>query len=345
MRKLLILSKKLNFFSLVFLLSLLYYPTQTKAQCCAAGSGSPIGGGISQGVLSDGQFEIGTNTQIVYSEKFYTGIEPAEKFLDHYSSKYSYWRFAYGLSKKLTVSLESGYWIEKTELNITKDDTMTSSGIGDLIIFPRYNVLTRTKNGNLTELTVGLGFKFPVGKYNDSVRKVEPFFNMEYYITKPIAVQPSSGANDLIMYLFFLKSYAEKDFRFFTNAIYIRKGWNPLGEKLGDYFTIGLFAGKSFFKGIGTTLQLKGEWIGQMDLNESIRMYSYPNYNPEATGSKKIFIVPQISYSLKDKIFFYCLSEIPIYQNLTKTQVGSQYQISIGLSYRFKNNNCTVDKK
>lgn len=112
------------------------------------------------------------------------------------------------------------------------------------------------------------------------------------------------------------------------------KGWNPVGEKLGDFASIGLFANTSFIEHVGTTLQLKFEWIDKMAINPDILLYHYPNYDPEATGSKKVFITPQISYNYNN-FTLYGLGEIPVFQYVTKTQIASQYQLTFGLSYRF----------
>lgn len=304
------------------------------AQCCGGGSGSPIAGGSSQGVLQENQFEINTNLQYINTSRFFSGDNRDTNYLDSYSSTYSYTRLAYGLSKKFTISLEAGYWLDKTEVGKNKSVTYKSSGIGDIIIFPRYNVLNIEKNHKRTELTVGMGFKIPLGSNNDSSEMIEPFSGDKYFITKPLSVQTSSGSHDIIFYTFFSRTYSLYDFRVFANALYVKKGWNPIGEKMGDYASVGLFAGKTFFKNLGVTFQVKGEWITKMKLNETILQNSYPNYDPEATGSKKVFVVPQISYNYKGFVI-YALSEIPVYQYVTKTQIASQFQTTVGLSYRF----------
>lgn len=305
------------------------------AQCCGGGSGSPIGGGASQGVLQDYQVEINNSLQYINTNKFLTGSTPDTSFLDNFNSKYLYTRLAYGVSKNFTMSIESGYFIKKTQVGLNKSDTITSSGIGDLILFPRYDIINHTKNGKQTEFTVGLGIKIPLGKYNDSLGMIEPFSGETFYVPKPMVVQPSSGAHDIIFYTFLFRSYPVRSFRIFANALYIKKGWNPVGEKIGDYATVGIFAGKTFFQKLGVTLQIKGEWVDKMKLNNDILLYAYPSYDPEATGSRKIFVVPQLSYSFKEKITFYALSEFPVYQNVIKTQIASQYQATLGISYRF----------
>jgi outer membrane receptor protein involved in Fe transport len=116
--------------------------------------------------------------------------------------------------------------------------------------------------------------------------------------------------------------------------MYIKKGWNPVGEKLGDFASLGLFAGKSFKDKFGVTLQLRYEWVDRMSLNEVVRLHAYPNYDPDATGYKKVFLSPQLSYS-KGKFIFYGLTDFPIYQYVNKTQVGTKHQSTIGISYKF----------
>ena len=308
---------------------------KTNAQCCAGGSGSPIAGGASQGVLMLHQVDLNTNFQYILTRKFLTGDKPAEYRLDmdHFTTNYIYSRLGLGITKNFTLYLETGYFLNKTQVTLNKAETIKSKGIGDLIIFPRYDIINKTKRNRKTELTVGIGFKIPLGKYNDSMRKIEPFSGDVYYIRKPLAVQPSSGAQDIIFYTFYLKDYSK--FRIFTNATYIKRGWNAMGEKHGNFMSVGLFASKTFFKSLGVTLQVRGEWVDKMKLNKNILLYAYPNYDPAATGYKKIFFAPQVSYTYQRKITVYALTEIPIYQYVTKTQIASQYQATLGVSYRF----------
>jgi hypothetical protein len=193
-----------------------------------------------------------------------------------------------------------------------------------------------------TELTIGLGYKIPIGSYNDSTARVEPFSGQTYYVTNPQAVQMTSGAQDVIFYAFLFRGYPHSNSRLFANALYIRKGWNPLGEKMGDFASIGLFAGRTFMGHFGTTLQLRAEWMAKMKINPDILLYAYPNYDPEATGYKKAFLTPQLSYS-KERFTLYALIDIPVYQNVTSIQVGSQYQVTAGLSFRIPCGKTTND--
>ena len=304
--------------------------------CCSGGSGSPIAGGTSQGVLSERQMEVNANFQYLNTKKFFTGDRrDTAKLFDDLQSKYLYFRLAYGVTKNLTMSVETGYFINKTQIGLRKKDTITSSGIGDLILFPRYTIYSKNTETKRTEITLGLGLKIPLGKYDDSTLVyTDPTTGEKLYTTSTPAVQPSTGAHDFIFYGFFYRGYPEKNFRIFMNALYVKKGFNPLGEKFGDYASVGIFAGQTFFKKLGVTLQIKGEWIGMVRSAPNIDLVAYYGLYKEDTGGRKILIVPQLSYSYK-KFTLFALSEFPVYQFVNGSQVGSQYQITAGLTYRF----------
>jgi hypothetical protein len=312
------------------------------AQCCAGGSGSCIAGGASQGVLQHGQWELNTNFQFISSDNFYKNDSPVDNgSYDSYSSQYEYFRMAYGASDKFTISLESGYYLGKKEVGLNENPatTYTSKGFGDLIIFPRYDVLNKKlKNGSF-DITVGLGYKIPLGSYNDSVGNVEPFSGDTYYVIKPQSVQLSSGAQDIIFFTFLSRDFKEPAFRIFANAMYIKKGWNPNAEKLGDFFSVGLFGGKTFFEKLGLTLQLRYEEVDRMQINDAVLMFGHPStFFPEATGYKKVFLTPQVSYTMRN-FTVYANIDLPLYQYVYTsqyyTQVGSELTTTIGLSYRF----------
>ncbi len=322
---------------IIFVSAFLFLISGTvNGQCCSGGTGSPIAGGASQGVLSLHQLELNTNFQFIDTDRFFTGsARDTNKYFDRFRSLYQYFRIAYGVSDRLTFSVEMGNYLLKEEIGLNNDParTYSSSGVGDLIIFPRYEVFNRNRFGRTSELTLGLGFKIPLGSYNDSTGNVEPFSGMTYYVTNPQGVQVTSGANDIIFYLFYSRGFPKTDLKVFATALYIGKGWNPLGEKLGDYASLGLFASKSLTPGLGATLQVRGEWTDAMKVNPNILMFSYPNYDPEATGYKKVFLSPQLNLTL-GMFTLFAIADIPLYQHVNKTQVGSTYQFTAGLSFR-----------
>jgi len=300
--------------------------------CCSGGSGSPIAGGASQGVLQERQMELAGNFQHIRTNKYFAGSKDTIPLFKGFYSNYLYGRAAYGVTKDFTISLEGGYFLKKHEIGFNSD-TAQSKGIADLIIFPRYDVYNHTAEDKRVELTLGMGLKIPLGKYNDSMVVYHDSL-MTLYTTCPPTVQPTNGSHDLIFYAFFFRGFPLHNFRLFANGLYIKKGWNALGEKFGDYSSISLFAGKTIFKNAGITLQLKGEHIARMKAAENVDLLGLYNVDTASTGGRKIFFVPQLSYTYKS-LTIYGSSEFPIYQYLNKSQIASQHQFTLGISYRF----------
>ena len=80
-----------------------------------------------------------------------------------------FFRTDYGVSKKLTLSLATGYYLKKSLIaDYNKVDTTSASGFSDLIIFPRYSVYNKNNNFKRTEIALGLGIRMPIGTHIDS---------------------------------------------------------------------------------------------------------------------------------------------------------------------------------
>ena len=67
--------------------------------CCSGGSGSPIAGGGSVGVLAQQQMEISSSFQYTNSNKFLAKDKDTISLFDNFNSKYIYGKIAYGTTK------------------------------------------------------------------------------------------------------------------------------------------------------------------------------------------------------------------------------------------------------
>ena len=320
---------------LIVIAAFMYFEGHSQG-CCSGGSGSPIAGGYSQGVLRGKQVEFAMNYRYSYSDKFLVGDQDTVPMFDNLSSQYLYFRAGYGITKNLTMEVSFGYFIDKrlVELEDRNSEDIVSSGFGDLLIFPRYDVYYKATATKKAEITVGLGYKIPIGSNSDSTVVYEnPTTGQKYYTMSPPTVQPTNGSQDLLLYVFGLRGYPMKNLSLFANALYIKKGYNSLGQKFGDYASVAVFASKTFFRKLGVTVQLRGEWIDKMQSAENVDQLVLYNLDPESTGSRTLFFIPQISYSFK-QVTFYGLTEIPLYQYVNGNQVGSDLSVTFGVSYR-----------
>ena len=337
----------------LIIFSLLFQNFAFSQGCCSGGGSNPIAGGTATGVLQQYQMEVSLNYQVNQSNKFFEGAEEVEQegTYDELSSEYLFLRTDYGISKKLTLSLATGYHLNKALRLKGEDSTANSTGLGDLIIFPRYDIYNKTKGNIRSEITLGLGVKLPIGSHdeiNSNSRSLTP----EYL---PPTIQLSTGGTDIMLYAFFFREYKKQKLRVFGNSLYIKKGYNSLDEKYGDYTSISLFVGKTFLRKWGLTTQLKGESIGQLQVRQSklIGLIATSAEDPfaagfeagqlaekiENTGAKKVVFIQQISYS-QNSFTIFATSEIPFYQNLNEYQFASQNQFTIGINYRFLTKEC-----
>jgi hypothetical protein len=305
--------------------------------CCSGGAGSPIAGGAASGVLQEYQMEISVNHQFNSSNKFYTGSKSTEPLFKNLTSNYMFFRTDYGVSKKLTLSLATGYYLNKSKEADYVINNRTSSGFSDLIIFPRYSVYNKNNNFKRTEIALGLGIKMPIGTHIDSTLTGPN--EWDFYKTNPPLVQTTNGSNDFMFYSFIFREYQKRKLRLFISALHVKKNFNSLGLKFGDYSSLGVFVSKTFFKKWGVTTQLKLEHIGKIQSAKEINPESLYDIVPISTGSNKAFFTPQISYS-QNGLTFFVTSEIPIYQYLHGTQIGSQSQFTAGVNYRFLTKEC-----
>ncbi len=305
--------------------------------CCSGGAGSPIAGGAASGVLQEYQMEISVNHQFNSSNKFYTGSKSTEPLFKNLTSNYMFFRTDYGVSKKLTLSLATGYYLNKSKEADYVINNRTSSGFSDLIIFPRYSVYNKNNNFKRTEIALGLGIKMPIGTHIDSTLTGPN--EWDFYKTNPPLVQTTNGSNDFMFYSFIFREYQKRKLRLFISALHVKKNFNSLGLKFGDYSSLGLFISKTFFRKWGVTTQLKLEHIGKIQSAKEINPESLYDIVPISTGSNKAFFTPQISYS-QNGLTFFVTSEIPIYQYLHGTQIGSQSQFTAGVNYRFLTKEC-----
>ncbi len=322
-------------FIIIFSVMALSYEVSYAQGCCSGGGANPIAGSASTGVLEKNQMEISGSYQFNYSDVYYAGDSDTLNMIDALSSSYYFLRVDYGISDKLTMSVASGYYAHKTLVELGLKDTITSGGLSDLILFPRYGILNKKTENTRTEITLGLGLKIPLGSSTDS-NIVGYNGENPVYATSPATVQASSGSQDLMLYTFLYHGYPKSKSRFFANVLYVKKGYNAIGQKYGDYASIGIFAGKTVLKKVGLTAQIKGEWIGKMKVAKTVNQVDLAIYGIDlySNGSKKLFFIPQVSYTHKNFTLF-ATSEFPLYQYLTGVQVGSLYQVTTGLTYRF----------
>ncbi|MDD2411398.1 MAG: hypothetical protein RBS19_03440 [Bacteroidales bacterium] len=193
------------------ILVILFFSTyQAKAQCFAS-AGNPVGGTDNMGVMEKNTLRIASFYRYSYSGKYKSGDKSysgSSSVLNHAFFNYAGWLAGYGISDKLTIETEGGYFINKTQSYKFNDERLTGFGLSNAVISlkPRFYI----NRGKRIEISGALGVNIPFSREMQIVN----------HVTLPIDLQPSTGSYGLVFQSFFVKEDSFNANRFFlTNRI------------------------------------------------------------------------------------------------------------------------------
>lgn len=344
----------------LFLLVILLTENALSQGCCSGGGGNPISGGATMGVLLKGQTEFAVSNQYGYTSRFFTGDSRSISYFEKLTSNYLFFRIDYGIIERLSLSAALGLYSHRTIFEFRDSLTneqriVTSKGLGDLFVIPRFNLYKFEGSSVRSDVNVALGFKTPLGSNNDStfigqayflnVNNGTPFIDStEIWQTSPPTVQTTTGSNDLIAQVFYLNSFKPSNAKLLVTAMYIRRGWNSLGVRFGDFASLGVTGGISIRNKVSLMGQLRGEWVGQIKTHDLIDYLASYNIDTASTGSISALFSPQLNWNIHRTLTLFLLADIPFYQKMNGTQVALPYQFTGGLAWRFfpikKDRNC-----
>jgi hypothetical protein len=297
-------------FPLLLLFSLVFFATDTFAQCCSPGN--PVAGTAAAGTVAKKSFRSITFYRHSFSDTYFDGSEPAEMQGAEANFNFVGQIFAYGLTKRLTLETELGYFIDKT-----REDTILGKqqthGMYNGSFSAKYGLL-RSSNG--FEFTLGAGVKFPFSQ--------ELIYD-EWGMPLSEDMQPSTLAFGFIGQAFLAKSFVEHQFKIIWVNRYEVNGRSPEGYKFGDLWLSSLFFSKGLGKGFAGLLQFRNEIRG-VDFNNETE---FPH-----SGGYVLVVSPQLSYSLK-KWNITLLYDYPVYRKLNGIQLSPKYAFGISVNRDF----------
>lgn len=296
------------------------------AQCC--GGCNPIGGNTSQGTLPKYMVQVNTYYKHGYSEGYMQADHASDfKFVKNANSNYLGLQLAYGLTKRVTVDVDGGYYLNRTqnfEIQQYKF-TLNGSGGSSVTLSGRCNIVNDTIHD--FEFTMGAGLKLPWSRKPQIVDGV----------VLSEDVQPSNGAYGVVIKTFLLKEFDKADFRVFLINIVNINGKSLNNYQEGNTYITSLFVSKT----------LKN-WTGIVQIRNEIRDFAYRNNQKvSSSGGYKFLFVPQINYSIRKKYNISAVYELPLYQNYYGIQLKDIYAFSINLNMRLglnKKSNETCQK-
>lgn len=310
----------------VFILSTI---SKSISQCCSPGN--PAGGIGTQGVMEKKAGQVMLFYKGGYSDTYYGGQIGGNKPITNdpgwipavKNANYNFagLNFRFGVSNRLTIESDLGYFINKTQNY--NDGILPSQfkgwGLTDLAFQLKLLVLKKRE----WEITPAAGIKIPIGptemKGKDGT-------------TIPLVLQPTTGAFAYTGGLLIYKGFPEKHLRFFLEG----KFEYPTLTKITG---IDYKYGNSYFASFIATYSFAKKWVAIIQVRNENRERDIKYENPTriiySTGSHKIFIVPQINYSINDDWNILLLADVPIYQYYYGKQLGTKFAIGISIFKKF----------
>jgi len=296
---------------------------QLYAQCLS--SLNPVGGTNNLLVLEKNTlrfvpfYKYGTSNQY-FEKNRHSDFDLIQRAYYNYISAI----IGYGITSKLTLETEIGYFINKTQIyNTHPVYTLTGKGFSNIIASAKYNVFADYLKR--MHYTVAIGVKAPFSQNFQVVNNVE----------LPVELQPTIGAFGVVFQSAFVKENSLKGLRYFITNRVETNFPNKNGYLLGTSIISSLYISKHLMAS-----WVKGDWTTILQIRNEIRTHDKISvHEKESSGSVLFFITPQINYVYKESWNLSAMFDIPFYQYFNGTQLGAGMGLTFSMSrtYNLKN--------
>ena len=301
---------------LILVIIFLSFCFKVNAQCCSAGNPF-FYGEISS--LSKKNLQFVAGYKFSTSHIYYEGSKPIDiDFVDNAYFNYLTLQSIYGITQRLTVQADLGYFINKTETYL-KDDWNTSNGygLGDATLIFKYLAYNNFKEH--IQIIPSIGITLPIGVFDQEVDHVK----------LPITVQPSSGSFKYQASIYINKGSNNGKFNY---AIFGMYEYAKLIDSKNFYYKYGNQLLLSFL----TSYKIGSKLSFALELRSENRAKSLRNDDQivESSGFNIVYIIPHISYSFANNWYLAVNSDIPVYKYYNGIQLSNTYSVSLRLSHK-----------
>jgi len=287
--------------------------TSTYAQCCAAGN--PITADGSVGGGGKKVLEIEALYKHSYSDTYYEGNSKSDyEYIDNSSFDFTSLRFSYGISNRLKVSADIGYFFSKAQTFVFGYDR-TAHGLGDAVLGVQYNAY---KN---------FSHEFDIFPYGRITLPIGEFDQMNGPVVLPIDIQPSSGSYKYALGCFVSKRYQEGKIAFFVDGsaeFSQRIETERTNYKYGNLYNFSIYGSYKVLTKITGAVQLRSQ------IREKASDKNGDLIN--ATGGTVMFVCPQIRYNFVKFWNASLVYEYPFYKNMNGKQLTNKYALTFKIS-------------
>jgi hypothetical protein len=298
---------------------MVFCPALTNAQCLC--SVNPVGGTENLVVLKKNSLRVISFYKSGYTGKYFDGNRPVKfDLLGNANYNYLSTTLSYGITKRLSIEAETGYFFNKTlNYNLGEAYSLTGRGLSNLVLSAIYSLYSNAeKRFNINGFT---GAKIPFSRellWSDNVKL-------------PMLVQPTSGAYGYVMGLSVVKENTSTGMRyFFSNRLDINSSNND-GYKMGTSVFTSLYISKNLMYP-----WLKGDWTAIFQVRNETRGIDRIHGEKKASSENTIFfIAPQLNYVTKHEWNISFMIDLPVYQYFKGVQMGGATGFTLVLSKAF----------
>ncbi len=322
-------------FLIVIVLTLLSN-TLVLAQCCSGGVPLSSNLGLPASQAKVWQMSLSYDLNVLRTLK--SGTEVLESGQRERLTHSMMFEVAYGFTDRFSVNAFFSYvGQERTTRQFGDVDFVSSAGIGDGVLFVRYQIVP--------SLTQGAGAKAPLGDYD----RTNPNGNIV-----SADLQPGSGAWDLILWGMYQTQISRSrpsisfssiwTFRLtgknddFRNGAQVYQFGNEvlITANLTDQFLIGrLLLGPSL------GLKYRSQGVDHTEIKGiTTTKVPFPN-----SGGDFIFLNPGITFHLLDGLDYQVNVDIPIWTRVDGTQLSPTFRLNTGVYWRFGGQSKVIEFK
>jgi hypothetical protein len=282
------------------------------------------------GVLGKNYLRAITYYRHGYSDTYYEGSNKTTENVDLSNSSYNFAGIAvaYGLTKRLTVETDAGYYFDKTQ-NHNNPLVPQNQGYGfsNGSVTLKYGALI--KPAQQVEITAGAGFRYPFS------------LNPQYINGSQVSrdLQPSTNAFGASAMLFFNKGFPAITLRIFSINRYdynfrMKNDYiQSTDYKYGNILLNSIFVSKKIAKYFFGIVQVRNEW----KTNDQDFAYLNDEGGNDVinSGFDLVTVSPQLSYSIVGKWNLTILCDIPVYKYYNGKQMTPKYSFAVSLTRDF----------
>jgi len=299
-------------------------PTVVFGQCFASG-GNPMGGSGNMGVMDKGALRTQFFYRYHYGSTYFEGdqvYEGSARLYRNADYHYSGLLLAYGITDRLTVEFEGGYYPSKTVRYRIADFSQRGFGLSNGVTSLKYALLQNQEKR--LEFSGAAGVAVPFRRAFQRVGGV----------VLPDDVQPSNASMGLVAQTYLIKENSFTSMRFFWVNRYEHYFANPRDDVFGASLSSAAFVSRHFVFGEGgfkdwtAIVQARYQYKGQTAHRETGKI-------TEASGGQSVVLVAQINCSIHETWNISLLFEKPIYQYYNGIQIGANYALLLTVARDF----------